>query len=162
LRPSLEKLNTQEKAWILAAVHALNKNDPARSFNVNGKTLTNVKLPTAFAPTIDDVRKGYTIANTGQHALWRTVVIRGAPTSAPSAMEAATRSRKPISRSTESPSTPAVCVKTIIVSIEGKSADSKEHQTVLVDMLPVGWEIEGPVLPVLGIAKGRLGSGRHP
>src|SRR5258707_4901681 len=43
-RPSSQKLNTQEKAWILAAVHALNKNDPARSFNVNGKTLTNVKL----------------------------------------------------------------------------------------------------------------------
>ena len=35
----------------------------------------------------------------------------------------------------------------LIVSIEGKSADSKEHQTVLVDMLPAGWEIEGPVLP---------------
>ena len=35
----------------------------------------------------------------------------------------------------------------LIVSIEGKSADSKDHQTVLVDMLPAGWEIEGPVLP---------------
>jgi hypothetical protein len=37
----------------------------------------------------------------------------------------------------------------LIVSIEGKSADSNEHQTVLVDMLPAGWEIEGPVLTAL-------------
>jgi hypothetical protein len=42
----------------------------------------------------------------------------------------------------------------LIVSIEGKSADSEEHQTVLVDMLPAGWEIEGPVMPVLETPKG--------
>jgi hypothetical protein len=52
LKPSSEKLNTQEKAWILAAVHALNRNDQASSFNVNGTNLTNVKLPAAFSPTI--------------------------------------------------------------------------------------------------------------
>ena len=149
LRPSSEKLNTQEKAWILAAVHALNKNDPARSFNVNGKTLTNVKLPTAFAPTIDDVRKGYTIANTGQHDLWRTVVIRGAPTSAPSAMEFGYTIKKAYFTLDGKPVDPGRLRQNdrLIVSIEGKSADSKEHQTVLVDMLPAGWEIEGPVLP---------------
>ena len=149
LRPSLEKLNTQEKAWILAAVHALNKNDPARSFNVNGKTLTNVKLPTAFAPTIDDVRKGYTIANTGQHDLWRTVVIRGAPTSAPSAMEFGYTIKKAYFTLDGKAADPGRLRQNdrLIVSIEGKSADSKEHQTVLVDMLPAGWEIEGPVLP---------------
>jgi len=149
LRPSLEKLNTQEKAWILAAVHALNKNDPARSFNVNGKTLTNVKLPTAFAPTIDDVRKGYTIANTGQHDLWRTVVIRGAPTSAPPAMEFGYTIKKAYFTLDGKPVDPGRLRQNdrLIVSIEGKSADSKEHQTVLVDMLPAGWEIEGPVLP---------------
>jgi uncharacterized protein YfaS (alpha-2-macroglobulin family) len=149
LRPSSEKLNTQEKAWILAAVHALNKNDPARSFNVNGKTLTNVKLPTAFAPTIDDVRKGYTIANTGQHDLWRTVVIRGAPTSAPSAMEFGYTIKKAYFTLDGKPVDPGRLRQNdrLIVSIEGKNADSEEHQTVLVDMLPAGWEIEGPVMP---------------
>ena len=155
LRPASEKLNTQEKAWILAAVHALNKNDPARSFNVNGKTLTNVKLPAAFAPTIDDVRKGYTIANTGQHDLWRTVVIRGAPTSAPSAMEAGYTIKKTYLTLDGKPVDPGRLRQNdrLIVSIEGKSADSNEHQTVLVDMLPAGWEIEGPVMPVLETSK---------
>jgi alpha-2-macroglobulin len=42
----------------------------------------------------------------------------------------------------------------LIVSIEGRSADSEEHQTVLVDMLPAGWEIEGPVTPVIETPKG--------
>jgi uncharacterized protein YfaS (alpha-2-macroglobulin family) len=155
LRPSAEKLNTQEKAWILAAVHALNKNDPARSFNVNGKILTNVKLPAAFAPTLDDVSKGYTISNTGQHDLWRTVVIRGAPTSAPSAMEVGYTIKKTYLTLDGKPVDPSHLRQNdrLIVSIEGRSADSNEHQTVLVDMLPGGWEIEGPVMPVLETAK---------
>jgi alpha-2-macroglobulin len=88
LAPSSEKLNTQEKAWILAAAHALNMNESAHSLTVNGKALPNVKVPTAFAPTVDDVHNGYTVVNTGEHDLWRTVVICGAPTQAPSAMEA--------------------------------------------------------------------------
>ena len=46
----------------------------------------------------------------------------------------------------------------LIVSIEGKSADSEEHQTVLVDMLPAGWEIEGPVTPVLETPKDDVGA----
>ena len=155
LRPSSEKLNTQEKAWILAAVHALNKNDAPRSFNVNGKPLTNVKLPAAFAPTIDDVRKGYTIVNAGQHDLWRTVVIRGAPTSAPSPMAAGYTIKKTYLTLDGKPIDPGRLRQNdrLIVSIEGKSADSNEHQTVLVDMLPAGWEIEGPVLPVLEAPK---------
>ena len=94
-----------------------------RSFNVNGKTLTNVKLPTAFAPTIDDVRKGYTIANTGQHALWRTVVIRGAPTSAPSAMEFGYTIKKAYLTLDGKPVNPSRLRQNdrLIVSIEGKA-----------------------------------------
>jgi uncharacterized protein YfaS (alpha-2-macroglobulin family) len=156
LRPSSEKLNTQEKAWILAAVHSLNRNDPARSFDVNGKTLTNVRLPAAFAPTLDDLRKGYTIANTGQRDLWRTVVIRGAPTSAPSAMEVGYTIKRTYFTLDGRPLDPSHLRQNdrLIVSIEGKSADGEEHQTVLVDMLPAGWEIEGPVTPVLETPKG--------
>jgi alpha-2-macroglobulin len=114
-----------------------------------------VKLPAAFAPTIDDVRKGFTIANTGQHDLWRTVVIRGAPTSAPSAMEAGYTIKKAYLTLDGKPVDPGRLRQNdrLIVSIEGKSADSKEHQTVLVDMLPAGWEIEGPVMPVLETPK---------
>jgi uncharacterized protein YfaS (alpha-2-macroglobulin family) len=158
LRPSAEKLNTQEKAWILAAVHALNRNDPTRSLNVNGKTLTNVKLPAAFAPTVEDLRQGFRIANAGQHDLWRTVVIRGAPTLAPSSVEAGYTLKKAYFTLDGEPVDPARLRQNdrIIVSIEGRSADSKEHQTVLVDMLPAGWEIEGPVTPISGTSRDDL------
>lgn len=69
LAPSSEKLDTQEKAWILAAAHALNKNESAHSLTVNGKASPNLKVPTAFAPTVDDVRSGYIVVNTGEHDL---------------------------------------------------------------------------------------------
>src|SRR5262249_40024244 len=92
-----------------------------------------------------------TIANTGQHDLWRTVVIRGAPTSAPSAMEVGYTIKRAYFTRDGKPVDPSHLRQNdrLIVSIEGKSADSEAHQTVLVDMLPAGWEIEGPVLPVL-------------
>src|SRR4029077_18465864 len=90
-----------------------------------------------------------------QQALWRTVVIRGAPTSAPSAMEFGYTIKKAYFTLDGKPADPGRLRQNdrLIVSIEGKSADSKEHQTVLVDMLPAGWEIEGPVIPVLETPK---------
>ena len=120
-----------------------------------------MKLPAAFAPTIDELRKGYTITNTGQRDLWRTVVIRGAPTSAPSAMEVGYTIKRNYFTLDGKPVDPGRLRQNdrLIVSIEGKSADSEEHQTVLVDMLPAGWEIEGPVTPILETAKGDAEAG---
>jgi len=147
LKPSSENLNTQEKAWILAAAHALNKEDGGQALSINGKDLPNLKLPFAIAPTSDELHRGLRVVNTGGRDLWRTLVIRGAPTAAPSAMEAGYSLTRTYLTLDGKPLDPSHLRQNdrLIVSIEGKSNDSEAHQSVLVDMLPAGWEIEGPV-----------------
>jgi uncharacterized protein YfaS (alpha-2-macroglobulin family) len=147
LKLSSENLNTQEKAWILAAAHALNKEDSGHALAVNGTALPKLKLPFALAPSIADLHAGMTIVNTGSRDLWRTLVIRGAPTNAPSAMEAGYSLTKSYLTLDGKPLDPSHLRQNdrLIVSIEGKNTDTESHQSVLVDMLPAGWEIEGSV-----------------
>jgi alpha-2-macroglobulin len=141
---SAEKLTTQEKAWILAAVHALNKDTRGHALAVNGEERPALKLPAAFAPSRAEIEAGYRVVNSGDTVLWRTLVIAGAPREAPSAMEQGYALDKDYFRLDGTPLDPARLVQNdrIIVSLTGHALDSAGHRTVLVDMLPAGWEIE--------------------
>jgi alpha-2-macroglobulin len=144
---SAESLNTQEKASLLAAAHALSTDARARSLSINGKEMSQLKLPAAFAPTLADIEHGYHVVNTSERALWRTLVIRGAPKQAPSAMEHGYWLSRRYFGLDGTPVDPAHLVQNdrILVSLTGRAQDDNDHRTVLVDMLPAGWEIEAPV-----------------
>jgi uncharacterized protein YfaS (alpha-2-macroglobulin family) len=147
LNPSSAELDTQDKAWVLAAAHSLNADKEARSITVNGTADPNVTLPTAFAPGIEEARAGYTIVNSGNRELYRTVVVRGSPKMAPAAMELGYALKKEYLSLDGSPIDPSHLRQNdrIIVSLRGENKDRERHQTVLVDPLPAGWEIESPV-----------------
>jgi uncharacterized protein YfaS (alpha-2-macroglobulin family) len=149
LAPPAEEMNTQAKAWVLAAVHALNRNDRLPSLDVNGRSLTDVKLPTAFAADRAELRRGFTVVNTSDRELWRTVILRGSPKVAPSAMENGYTIEKHYFRLDGTRLDPSHLRQNdrFIVSISGATDDHQQHQTVLADLLPAGWEIEAVLTP---------------
>ena len=143
---NIEHLNTQEKAWLLRAAHALNKEGGPAGLAINGEDRV-APLPVALAPDVADIASGYEVANRGTRDLWRTLVIRGAPKLAPSAMEEGyTLTKKYLSLAGQ-PVDPAHMKQNdrVIVSLQGHSLGTDDHRSVLVDMLPAGWEIEAPI-----------------
>jgi uncharacterized protein YfaS (alpha-2-macroglobulin family) len=147
ITPTAEKLNTQEKAQILSAAHALSKRKNDSALVVNGKPLGPRTLPIAFSPTPAELTAGFTVANAGPKDVWRTIVIRGAPIIAPPA----TSLGYSLEKEYLSPGGEKIDPTRVrqndrfLVSIKGSSSDYETHQTVLVDPLPAGWEIEATV-----------------
>ena len=145
---SADRLNTQEKAWLLAAAHVLSQDTRGRALAVNGREVAGLKLPAGFAPSIAEIAAGYTIRNQGSGDLWRTLTIHGSPKAAPSAMQAGYTLTKEYFDLDGKPVDPAHLRQNdrLIVSLRGRSEDSDAHRTVLVDLLPAGWEIEAPIV----------------
>lgn len=148
LQLSAGQLNTQEKAWLLAAAHAMNKDNGGHAIAVNGADIADLKLPTALAPTVAEVEAGYTVRNKGARNIWRSLVIAGAPREAPSAMEAGYSLTKEYFGLDGNPIDPGRLRQNdrVIVSLSGRSDDNNGHRSVLVDLLPAGWEIEAPIV----------------
>jgi alpha-2-macroglobulin len=144
---SADHLNTQEKAWLLRAAAALGKNSRPASLSINGRPRDNIALPLALAPSNAEIDAGYTVANSGARDVWRTLVIRGAPLAAPSAMEAGYILSKQYFTLDGRQLDPAHLKQNdrLIISLTGRAADRDPHRSVLVDMLPAGWEIEAPI-----------------
>jgi alpha-2-macroglobulin len=142
-----DKLNTQEKAWLLRAAFALNKSGKPVSLTIDGQKRDDVALPLALAPSNAAIEAGYTVANTGDRDVWRTLVIHGSPQTAPSAMEAGYALSKKYFTLDGKPVDPSHLKQNdrLIVSLVGQSMGAEDHRTVLVDMLPAGWEIEAPI-----------------
>ena len=149
LRVSGEAPNTQEKAWLLMAVHALNKDNTnaTAGLTVNGEPRAATSLPVALSPSVADIAAGYDVTNSGGRDLWRTLVVRGAPKLAPSAMEAGYEIEKNYLSLDGKPIDPAHLKQNdrFIVSLTGHSLGTDDHRSVLVDLLPAGWEIEAPI-----------------
>ena len=144
------QLNDQEKAGLLDVAAAMDRDDPAVRIAVNGKTVPgSVHLPAAFAPDADAIAKGYTVANAGTKPLWLTTTVTGTPTKAPKAVDAGYAITVSTLKMTGEPldATHLRQNDRFVVCITGTADGGDVHRTVLVDMLPAGWEIEGVVKP---------------
>ncbi|MEJ0069693.1 MAG: hypothetical protein WDO24_14265 [Pseudomonadota bacterium] len=148
LKLAPEMLNTQQKAWLLAAAHAMTRGEAALDLAVNGQPVKNGGGPLALAPTVAEAAAGYSIENRSDRDLWRTVVLHGAPKVAPSALAEGYDVEKQFFALDGSALDPASVVQNtrLVISVSGKSHDRASHRTVLVDMLPAGWEIESIVI----------------
>lgn len=145
---SAADLNTQDKAWLLAAAHALGQDSAGRALSVNGTALAPLKLPLALAPTPSEIGAGYVVRNQGSRDIWRTLIVHGSPKTAPSAVEAGYSLTKEYLTLDGKPLDPGHLRQNdrLIVSLRGRSDDGDAHRTVLVDLLPAGWEIEAPIV----------------
>ncbi len=143
-------LNDQEKAGLLDAAASLDRDDPALGIAVNGRAVpTPIQLPAAFTPDADEIGRGYALSNTGSKPLWLTTTVTGTPSQTPPAtdtgyavaVEARTMAGEPLDtrhlRQNDR----------FIVLLSGQADGHDVHRTVLIDMLPAGWEIESAIRP---------------
>ena len=147
LNLSTPLLGTQEKAALLSAAHAMNRDEPGRAVSVNGTAVDPLKLPAEFSPTAEQVSAGYGIANTGTKPLWRTVTVTGAPNEALPALEAGyslDRQTLALDGKTLDPAHLRQNDRFIVV-LHGQAGDDNDHRTAIVDPLPAAWEIEAVV-----------------
>ena len=140
-------LSTQEAASLLSAAHALNRDEPGRAVTVNGRAVAPLKLPANFAPDPGEVRAGYTLVNSGTKPLWRTFTLDGAPSAALPALASGYTLDRAEMKLDGSPLDVAHLRQNdrFVVVLSGHATDEDDHRTVLVDMLPAGWEIEAPI-----------------
>jgi uncharacterized protein YfaS (alpha-2-macroglobulin family) len=142
-------LSTQEQAWLSVAAATLLAKGGAIDISVNQATAVPTPPPVTLMPNNDAVAKGFTIDNKGQSAIFRAVTIYGVPTVAPSAMANGITVAKTITAMDGS----AIDLATVkqndrlMIHLSGQSQDDAYHQSILVDMLPAGWEIEAVVHP---------------
>jgi len=141
-----ENLSTQDQAWLLAAAAALDKNAASISLALNNKPLT-LKLPAALAPTPAEIAGGYIIKNSSPQNLWRTFTLTGAPRNALPAIAQGYTLTKSYYNLDGTKLDPAHLKQNdrLIVALTGQVNDDDDHRTVIVDLLPAGWEIDAPI-----------------
>jgi uncharacterized protein YfaS (alpha-2-macroglobulin family) len=140
-------LNTQEQAFLLAAAHALNKSAAALTLSVNGVTRTLGSQPD-LSPDAATLANGLSVVNTSDRALWRALTVSGDPKEAGPMLSAGYTVDKHYFALDGKPLDPRQLRQNdrVVVVLDGFVADrNANRRTVLVDMLPAGWEIEGLV-----------------
>jgi uncharacterized protein YfaS (alpha-2-macroglobulin family) len=142
-----EQLDTQEQAWLaVAAATLLAKGGPIQ-ISVNHAASVPAKPPLTLRPDDAAILAGYEMENQGQGAVFRAVTEYGAPVAAPSAMANIVSLTKVVTAMDGSPVDLANVKQNdrLVVHLSGRSDDDAYHQSILVDMLPAGWEIEAVV-----------------
>jgi uncharacterized protein YfaS (alpha-2-macroglobulin family) len=142
-----ENLSTQEQAWLAVAAATLLAKGGDVAIAVNGRDAGPARPPVTLKPGEAEIAAGYRLDNRGQTPVFRAVTVTGVPSAAPSAMANIVSVTKTVTTITGGP-VDLNAVKQndrLVVHLSGKAADSAYHQSILVDMLPAGWEIESVV-----------------
>jgi uncharacterized protein YfaS (alpha-2-macroglobulin family) len=142
-----DQLSTQEQAWLsVAAATLLAKGGPI-SVSVNQAAAVPTPPPVTLKPDAAAIAKRFTIENKGQGAVFRAVTAYGVPVTAPAAMANGIKLTKSVTAIDGSQIDLAAVKQNdrLVVHLSGQSADDAYHQSILVDMLPAGWEIEAVI-----------------
>jgi alpha-2-macroglobulin len=142
-----DELTTQEKAWLLLAMNAITRHRAPVALQVNGEAMNAKDRAITLTPDAAGLAKGYTVRNVADRDVWETVSIQGTPSAPlPPAASGITLSRdfwaldgKPASLASIQQN------DRLIVTLRGATADQRHHEIALLDLLPAGFEIEGPV-----------------
>ncbi|CAA6604166.1 conserved exported hypothetical protein [Rhodospirillaceae bacterium LM-1] len=147
MKPS-DQLNTQEKLWLVLAAQSVSKKAVLK-LAVNGDAVPAAKPgPKSLSFPDSVLRKGVLIANKDDKPVWRSVVTNGVPKEAPPVLsQGVGLTKKVLSLNGEPVALEELRQNDrVIVVLEGATGKAGFRQLVLVDMLPAGLEIEGPVL----------------
>ena len=145
--------STQEQAWLLLATHSMSKGSkPAIQVALNGKPLakSSYKSGAALRYSLKPqaIRDGFDIENIGTAPFRAIQSIRGVPAQP---LKPAARGFE-ISRSffTLDGRTPDLSAikqhDLLVVVIEGRSLNNIDHEGLIVDLLPAGFEIENAAI----------------
>ncbi len=142
-----DDLTTQEKAWLMLAEHALTENRAPAAVAVNGSVVTGGSDPVTLSPDDAALAAGYTVTNRGDRDLFATVTVEGAPSEPLPPESKGVTLERTFHTLAGGPADLAHLKQNdrLIVELSGKVGDSRHHEMVLRDLLPAGFEIEGPV-----------------
>ncbi|HTZ76870.1 MAG TPA: alpha-2-macroglobulin [Stellaceae bacterium] len=142
-----DDLTTQEKAWLMLAEHALTETRAPAKLAVNGKGVSAGGDPVTLSPDDAALASGYTVTNHGDRELYATVTVEGAPSEPlPPESRGITLARGFHTLAGEDADLAHLKQNDrLIVELSGIVGDTRHHEIVLRDLLPAGFEIEGPV-----------------
>lgn len=148
-QPRADQLMTQEQAQLLMAANALMRTAGPVSISVNGQRPGPV---TAFEAVVSQLQNAITFRNDGQGAVWRSLTLSGAPTSAPPASSNGLSIDKRVFN-LGGGLADLDSVRQgdrVIVALTGAPEGQRLYPAAIIDLLPAGLEIES----ILGPADG--------
>jgi len=142
---------TQEQVQILLAANAVLQRSGDVNVSQNGQRM-NARSMVALA---HDLATGLVFRNNAQGPVWRSLMLAGAPLSAPSAAQAGYTISKQIYH-LDGSAADIMSVRQgdrVVIVLSGAPAGARTYPTVLVDLLPAGLEIESLLSPSDGAAE---------
>ena len=134
-----EVLSTQEQAWTATAAAVLGRDGRPARISLDGRTL-------APAPVLSVPLTGPAVArNLDDRPVWQTVSITGVPRDPPPAARNAMRiTCRFYTLSGDTLDLDKLRQNTVfVVLFEGRADDTQDHNAMLIQGLPAGWEIAG-------------------
>jgi len=152
--PDPDRLTTQEKAFLLLAAHALLGGEDGPQIRVEG--MAGVNRGARFVLDEAGVETGASFENRGTATVWRTVVARGAPSTAPPAAAEGVAVSKSVRHLDGSPADMGSVVQgdRLVVEITLTPRERRLLPMIVVDLLPAGFEIEATLRPEDGGSTG--------
>jgi uncharacterized protein YfaS (alpha-2-macroglobulin family) len=143
-----ERLTTQEQGWLVIAAGVLLEKAGPVSISVNGEAQPS-KAVVTFRRDVAALGKGVAVKNIGKGPVTRIVSVRGLPLEAPPANAVNLSISKTITDTNGNTVDFAHVQQNarLVVHLSGRADDTAYHQTMLVDPLPAGFEIERVVQP---------------
>jgi hypothetical protein len=146
--PDPQELSTQEKAFLLLAAHALLAGRDGPEVRATGAA--EADGPSGrYALTLAQLQNGVSFENHGSAPVWRTVMTRGAPVTAPPEAAEGVSAAKRVSRLDGAPANLAEIAQgdRLVVSIALTPRERRLQPLIVADLLPAGFEIEAVLRP---------------
>jgi len=152
-----ERMNTQEKAYVLRAGAAMLERSGEIRVEALGARLSGTTV--ALDLGANEFSAGASLVNRGRGPAYATVSIVGDPLDPPSAASFGFAVGKRIYRTDGSLADPASLSRNdrLIVAVSISPGDRREHPAILTDLLPPGFEIEATLGPDDGARDGEDG-----
>ncbi len=144
-----DELHTQEKAQLLLAASALLRGAGPARIAVGARAAADLGPTPRFAPSGAEIDGGTTFRNDGSGPLWRSVARTGSPVVAPPAVKAGFTLRKRILDRSGQPVNLTALRQgdRVVIALDGAPQDRRFHSSIVVDLLPAGFEIEAILRP---------------
>ncbi len=137
-------LSTQEMSWLLLATNEMVKRAGDVRISVDGQRQAASKAPFYAYLDFGKGKESVTVTNDGKGPLFQVVTVTGVPEQPLPAEENGFTLRRRIFDLDGLPVQLGSMKQgeNYLVLIEGRSHDGREHDVLVVDLLPAGWEIE--------------------
>ena len=141
-------LTTQEQGWLVIAAGTLLEQAGPVSIAIDG-TAQKRQAVVTLRRDVTSLGQGVDVKNIGDGPVTRMVSVRGLPLQAPPAVGNLIWLQKTITDPDGKPIDLAHLRQNtrLVVHLSGRADDTAYHQTMLVDPLPAGFEIERVVVP---------------